>query len=124
MARPHSKAPAFLLATLVCVFLTAESELAQRRPAAARTPTIDYSKFSHATTKHQAACNTCHKMPTETWKKVSTYPDTADYPGHEACVSCHRAQFFKGGKPTICSGCHVKTSPRDEARFEFRNQSA
>jgi hypothetical protein len=126
MVRPNSKASAFLLATLVCVFLAAVSEVAQRRPArptTARTAPIDYSKFSHATAKHQAACNTCHKMPTETWKKVSTYPDTTDYPGHEACVSCHRAQFFKGGKPPVCSVCHTKTSPRDEARFEFRNPS-
>jgi hypothetical protein len=92
-----------------------------RRPVAAA---IDYSRFSHATAKHQGACNTCHKVPTRDWRKVSQYPDITDYPGHAACVSCHRAQFFKGARPPICSVCHTKTSPRDEARFAFRNPAA
>lgn len=82
---------------------------------------VDYSNFSHATKKHQGACNTCHKVPTDNWKKVRDVPDVADYPGHDACVSCHRLQFFKGAKPVICSVCHSKVSPRDDARFAFRN---
>ena len=73
---------------------------------------IDYSKFSHATPKHRAACNTCHKI---------TFPDIKDYPSHDACVNCHRPQFFRGAKPPICSVCHSKTSPRDDARLAFRN---
>jgi len=81
----------------------------------------DYSKFSHATQKHQAACNTCHKIPT---KNATTFPDIKDYPDHDACVSCHRPQFFKGAKPVICSVCHSKTSPRDEARYAFRNPAS
>ena len=95
-----------------------------RRPATRSTSTtarIDYSRFSHTTNKHQGACNTCHKVPTENWKKVRDYPDVADYPGHDACVSCHRPQFFRGAKPPICSVCHSKVSPRDDARFGFRN---
>lgn len=75
----------------------------------------DYSKFSHSTQKHQAACNTCHKI---------TFPDIKDYPSHDACVSCHRPQFFRGARPAICSVCHSKTSPRDEARFAFRNPAS
>ncbi|HEY2963572.1 MAG TPA: hypothetical protein VGJ37_14210 [Pyrinomonadaceae bacterium] len=82
---------------------------------------VDYTKFSHSTPKHKATCNTCHKAPTKNWTKVSTYPDVADYPDHEACISCHRAQFFKGARPQICSVCHSKTSPRDDARYGFRN---
>lgn len=70
----------------------------------------DYSKFSHSTEKHQQACNTCHKP----------YADAGDYPDHDACVSCHRRQFFRGARPQICSVCHSKTSPRDDARFAFR----
>jgi hypothetical protein len=98
----------------------------RRKPRRAPTPrsspkAIDYSHFSHATKKHQAACNTCHKIPTDNWKKLRDYPDVADFPSHDACVSCHRAQFFKGAKPTICSDCHTKISPRDDARFAFRN---
>ena len=82
---------------------------------------VDYTKFSHSTPKHKATCNTCHKPPTKNWTKVSQYPDVADYPDHEACVSCHRAQFFKGARPPICSVCHSKTSPRDAVRYDFRN---
>jgi Class III cytochrome C family len=81
---------------------------------------IDYSKFLHATTKHKQPCNTCHKTPTSNWQKVRGYPDIADYPDHDACVGCHRSQFFKGARPVICTVCHVKVSPRDDARFPFR----
>lgn len=83
-----------------------------------RSSAADYSKFSHATPKHQAACSTCHKVPTN---NATAYPDIKDYPDHDACVSCHRPQFFKGARPPICSVCHSKTSPRDEARYAFRN---
>jgi len=95
-----------------------QKQTSRNRP---RPAAIDYSKFSHNTKKHQAACDTCHKIPTARWQQTSTYPDITDYPGHEACVSCHRQQFFKGAKPPICSVCHLKTSPREEARLAFRN---
>lgn len=104
-----------------------ESNAAAQRRKPRRTPTTrrtatatDYSRFSHATRQHQGACNTCHKIPTDNWKQVRDYPDIVDFPGHAACVSCHRAQFFKGAKPTICSDCHSKVSPRDDVRFAFR----
>lgn len=98
----------------------------RRRPMqkAARAPSIDYSRFSHATAKHQAACKTCHKVPTDNWKKARDYPDTSDYPSHDDCISCHRPQFFKGAKPVICSICHSKVSPRDDVRFAFRNPAS
>jgi hypothetical protein len=116
---------ALILCAGIC--MRESSAAAQRRnPQRPATPrrtatATDYSHFSHATKKHQAACNTCHKVPTDNWKKVREYPDVADFPDHAACVSCHRAQFFKGAKPTICSDCHSKVSPRDDARFVFRN---
>ena len=90
---------------------------------AARKPTTDYSKFMHATKAHQETCKTCHKTPTPGWQKIRDFPDVADFPGHDACVACHRAQFFKGSQPVICTVCHTKTSPRDDARFRFRNPS-
>lgn len=80
-----------------------------------RLSAADYSKFSHSTQKHRASCNTCHKI---------NFPDITDYPSHDACVSCHRPQFFRGARPPICSVCHQKTSPRDEARYEFRNPAS
>jgi len=102
----------------------------QKRPA--RKPTTpaptgpgakDYSKFSHSTKEHSDGCTTCHKVPTANSQKVRGFPDVADYPGHDACVRCHRAQFFKGAQPVICSICHTKTSPKDSARAAFRNES-
>ena len=116
----------FLLAAMLALPTTVA--YSRRRPARQTTrpvtSAIDYSKFSHATKKHQAACNTCHKAPTKNWKTAAAYPDVADYPEHEACVSCHRSQFFKGPKPAICAVCHSKTSPRDDARFVFRNSAS
>jgi hypothetical protein len=47
-----------------------------------------------------------------------------DYPSHDACVSCHRPQFFRGARPPICSVCHSKTSPRDDVRYAFRNPAS
>jgi len=89
------------------------------RPQTVKKAAVDYSRFSHATSKHRGACNTCHQSPTTNWKRVRDFPDVADFPGHNACVSCHRQQFFKGAKPVICSVCHSRVSPRDDARFLF-----
>lgn len=120
-------AAAICLVFIASLMLPAGSALAQRRNTRRQTrqttqrAVIDYSKFSHATSKHQQACNTCHRVPTKNWQKVAGYPDLADYPDHDACVGCHRAQFFRGPRPAICSVCHSKVSPRDDARFEFRN---
>lgn len=125
-------AASLILCLLAVVFFAVSSPiLAQRRNPRRpqRSPTssrpakasIDYSKFSHATEKHKAACVTCHKVPTRNWQKVREFPDVADYPDHDACVACHRRQFFKGASPPICTVCHLKASPRDEARFAFRN---
>ena len=119
----------FLIGGLILVLavglLTYGSQRQRRRAApptqrASSSSQIDYSRFSHSTKKHQAECNTCHKVPTDNWKKVRDFPDVADYPGHSACVSCHRPQFFKGAKPPICSVCHSRVSPRDDLRFAFR----
>lgn len=120
-------APAIFFIGVICLLGVVVSAQKQRRKtpvnrrATTRPATVDYSRFSHSTKKHQGACNTCHKVPTDNWKKVSEFPDVADYPSHDACVSCHRPQFFKGAKPAICSVCHSKVSPRDDARFEFRS---
>ena len=90
-------------------------------PAPSGPGAKDYSKFSHSTKEHTEGCKTCHKTPTANWQKVRDFPDVADFPGHDACVRCHRAQFFKGAQPVICSVCHTKTSPKDGARATFRN---
>ena len=91
-----------------------------RRARPAASAAIDYSSFSHRSRSHQQqSCASCHKTPTPDWRTARAFPDITDYPGHESCVSCHRQQFFNGARPNICSVCHTRTSPRDDARFAF-----
>ena len=113
----------FTLALLFLFPAVAQRRPSGTRPQPGRAPSIDYSKFSHATKKHQGACNTCHRIPSEAWQKVRNYPDITDYPDHVACVSCHRAQFFRSARPPICTVCHTKVSPRDDARLPFRDST-
>lgn len=112
----------------VLVFDLSDVAAAQRRarqqPVTAARTAIDYSKFSHATEKHRGQCITCHKVPTKNWQRVQDYPDVADYPDHDACVSCHRRQFFRGARPQICTVCHLQSSPREDKRYVFRNPAS
>lgn len=94
---------------------------ARQTSPSTRTP-IDYAKFSHETRQHQEACQTCHTVPSTNWLTARGFPDIADFPGHEACVRCHRSQFFRGAQPAICTNCHSRVSPRDDARFSFPNR--
>lgn len=116
---------AFALTGTVDDFSAAAQTRGRRRPVRS-TPaaSIDYSKFSHTTEKHRAACITCHKTPTKNWRQAGDYPNIADYPDHDACVSCHRRQFFRGANPQICTVCHLKSSPREERRYAFRNPTS
>jgi hypothetical protein len=85
--------------------------------------TFKYVDFPHA--RHQAECDSCHKFPSPNWEKVrkseAAFPDITDYPKHESCLKCHRPQFFRSIKPTICSICHTNPSPRDSSRHPFPN---
>lgn len=99
----------------------------QRTPPRRRAPAArrDYTKFSHRTEQHRLACDRCHKVPTPNWPAAraagESFPDVTDYPDHPSCTSCHRREFFTGARPPICSVCHTNVSPRDGARFVFRN---
>ena len=76
--------------------------------------------FSHSTASHKKInCASCHKNPTANWTSARGFPDVADYPGHASCIGCHRADFFRGNRPAICTICHVNVSPRGKARFAF-----
>ncbi len=93
-----------------------------RSKARTETRPAKYSEFPH--NKHKLACNSCHKFPSSNWKtvrKTDAFPDVTDYPRHESCLNCHRQQFFKGAKPTICSICHTNPSPNDSSRHPFPN---
>src|SRR5262249_52375433 len=115
------------LSAILGVVCAAQS---RRRPASpsqtqpARGAAARYSAFLHSSAKHQSlACNACHKVPT-IWTARREFPDVADFPDHEACVRCHRQQFFTrqaivGTGPTICTVCHIRAAPQEEGRFAF-----
>ena len=77
-------------------------------------------RFSHATAAHKKLdCASCHKVPTSNWLAARGFPDSAQFPGHVACASCHRQDFFVGNKPAFCAGCHTNASPRSAPLFPF-----
>ena len=100
------------------------SKPAPQQQQAPKGPAAKYSSFLHSSDKHKGlACNGCHKIPTA-WTAKRGFPDVADFPDHDACVRCHRQQFFTrqaviGAGPTICTVCHVRAAPREDARFAF-----
>src|SRR5438552_830681 len=114
----------FLLIITGCVIALAQAQTRQRKRSTRPAPTqartaIKYSAFQHSSDKHKSlACNACHKIPT-TWNAKRDFPDVADFPDHDACVRCHRQQFFTrqaviGTGPTICTVCHVRAAPRED----------
>src|SRR3954451_13691152 len=90
----------------------------------ARGTPAKYSAFLHSSDKHKSvACNACHTIPTA-WNASRVFPDVADFPDHDACVRCHRPQFFSSQAmsktgPAICTVCHLRAAPREDARFAF-----
>ncbi|HEV8139279.1 MAG TPA: hypothetical protein VGP81_05870 [Pyrinomonadaceae bacterium] len=124
-----------IIALLTIAFSLAAIVAAQTRRRPRTTPPVTqaqaprgsaakYSSFLHSSDKHKSlTCNDCHKVPTE-WTAKRAFPDVADFPDHEACVRCHRQQFFTrqsmiGAGPAICTVCHVRAAPREDMRFAF-----
>ena len=115
-----------------CVISLTAAQTRQRRrpstrPAQAQAPKAGapkYSAFLHSSEKHKSlSCNACHKVPTN-WNAKRNFPDVADFPDHDACVHCHRQQFFSrqafaGTGPAICTVCHVRAAPKEDSRFGF-----
>ncbi|HSP64206.1 MAG TPA: hypothetical protein VLQ90_14550, partial [Pyrinomonadaceae bacterium] len=93
-------------------------------PQAPRGSAAKYSAFLHSSDKHKSlTCDACHKLPTA-WTAKRDFPDAADFPDHDACVRCHRQQFFTrqafvGTGPTICTVCHMRAAPHEDTRFAF-----
>jgi Cytochrome c7 and related cytochrome c len=119
----------FIGCFLILNLVNAQSRGSKRRakkpnPRAPVASAAKYSAFLHSSDKHKVlACNDCHKIPTA-WTAKRDFPDVADFPDHDACVRCHRQQFFTrqafaGTGPTICTVCHVRAAPREDARFSF-----
>jgi hypothetical protein len=94
-----------------------------RRTLPSRAARQHYSAFSHATPQHRQACDSCHKFPSPNWKEVrqgdEAFPDVTQYPQHASCIGCHKAQFFEGSRPAICSNCHSGVTPRNTTRHLF-----
>ena len=113
----------------------ASAQTRRRTPSQPRQPQqrrIDYSKFSHRThvQEQKLNCDSCHKFPSKNWKEVrkgdEAFPDVTDFPEHQACLNCHRAQFFARElpAPVICSNCHVAVTPRNTVRYPFPSLGA
>jgi hypothetical protein len=122
---------ALLLALLsLGAMITAQTRRRPRNPRpttqtqAPRGSAAKYSAFLHSSDKHKGlGCNACHQVPTK-WTAKRDFPDVADFPAHDACVRCHRPQFFSrqsmvGTGPAICVVCHTRAAPREDARFAF-----
>ena len=121
----------FILVLVLAIGTVATAAQTRRRKAINKPPTqqrlpapVKYSAFLHSSDKHNSlACNACHKVPTA-WTAKRDFPDVADFPNHDACVRCHRQQFFTrqalaGSGPAICTVCHLRASPREDGRFVF-----
>ena len=124
------RAIALIVFGVLAVALIAAQTRSRKRvpkPAAQQAPrgsANKYSSFLHSSSRHQSlSCNACHKVPTE-WTAKRVFPDVADFPNHDACVRCHRQQFFTrqafvATGPAICTVCHVRAAPREDVRFAF-----
>jgi len=114
-----------LWVAICCIVLTITAAPQRRRPTTVTKPRVDYARFSHHTEQHRAACSSCHIFPSKNWKQVrkgdDAFPDVTEYPEHQACLSCHRPQFFARERPVprICSNCHVNATPNDSSRYPF-----
>ena len=62
----------------------------------------DYSNFKHSSEKHASiSCTACHQR--------SDNAAQPSFPGHSACINCHRKEFFTSQTP-LCSICHTDVS--------------
>lgn len=126
-----------LILSLILIFaigsMVTTAQTRRRKPgkkratqSAPKASATKYSAFQHSSDKHQSlACNVCHKVPTA-WTAQRDFPDVADFPSHDACVRCHRQQFFTRQSlvatgPAICTVCHMRAAPREDGRFAFGN---
>lgn len=110
-------------------FVASAQKRPKPRPSTKPTPqttpqTTSPSNADFPHRKHQMECASCHKFPSKNWetiRKTDAFPDITDYPQHESCLKCHRAQFFSGERPSICTICHTNPSPNDSSRHPFPN---
>ncbi len=93
-----------------------------RRRQTARRAVRPYNEYRHDIPAHINNCANCHT--TNSLRNVAARDlinrlAVNEFPDHDACISCHRTQFFTGARPQICTVCHTVVSPRSGARFEF-----
>lgn len=81
-----------------------------------------YNEYRHDIRQHIENCASCHKLDSlrgVTESNISQRTAINDFPDHDACLSCHRTQFFNGARPAICTVCHTVVSPVSDKRFAF-----
>ena len=62
-------------------------------------PGLDYSNFKHTSQRHASlSCTACHD-------RTADNSATPRFPGHKACIDCHRSQFLPPNLP-MCAICH------------------
>lgn len=87
---------------------------------------LDWGVFRHERSEHRESCDACHA-------RRSNSP-TPVFPGHDACIKCHGAQFVTMGQQNqnapetaMCMICHKDlNSPRvmkPFPRLQTKNQS-
>jgi cytochrome c553 len=81
-----------------------------------RSSAQNRDRFSHASVSHKKLeCSSCHKLPTSNWVATRGFPDVAQFPGHAACASCHRRDFFVGNKAGILRGLPFERESEERA---------
>jgi hypothetical protein len=92
----------------LCLFFVLAScvpsaEVAQPTPKSdAATARVGFSHESHYQRKAGLDCTDCHSYSAK----------NADFgrPAHEACSSCHTAEFTTGASANFCESCHAPQS--------------
>lgn len=82
---------------------------------------VDFSKFSHASSRHASlACTSCHTRAQNN-SPVPTNPQgTSALPGHKSCTDCHLAQFVTPNIP-MCAICHTDLNSQRPPVKNFPN---
>jgi len=119
-----SFAKSLLLCLLLVSFVSAFAQTRkQRRRSTSPPPSTGPSTMQGSCTRQKSTSRhaiAATRFPHPNWQKASTFPDTTDYPDHDACVSCHRSQFFQRRSPGNLHGVSHKSFSPDDARFPFR----
>jgi cytochrome c553 len=86
--------------------MSATAEPQRRRIPPGPKRNVNYSRFKHSS--HSSNCASCHR--------VKEGARVTNFPGHNACNSCHFIPAFTVGARAFCIVCH--TPPGNTARMK------